>query len=970
MLEIRKIKKEYRSGSNKVTALDDVSVNFRDNEFVAILGPSGSGKTTLLNIIGGLDRYDSGELRINGRSTKKYSDKDWDAYRNHSVGFVFQSYNLIPHQSVLSNVELALTLSGVSPDERRRRAIEVLEKVGLGDQLNKKPNQMSGGQMQRVAIARALVNDPEILLADEPTGALDSKTSVQIMELIQEIAKDRLVIMVTHNPKLAKAYANRIIRIRDGKIRKDTNPCHEKAPKAESDKSEKEKHTSMSLKTALGLSFNNLLTKKGRTLLTSFAGSIGIIGIALILALSSGMQAYIDGIEKDTLSSYPLTIQTESFDLSSFLSSSGSQKYKEHSNDKVYSKPTLQDSVSSFNTQMQKNDLKKFKNFLQLNEEIATLCTDIKYGYDIDMQIFKSDTSNGVYQVRPNYVFADMGVTDADIWEELIGDANLLDKQYDILAGAWPQKYDELVLFVDENNEISDLTLYALGLADISELEASSSSAQESEEEIELEGFEYSEFLNLTFKYVPSTAFYQNDGKKWVDRSDDESYMTAIVNAAPELKIVGVARPKEEAQSTVDGGTIGYLSSLTDFALFQANNSKIVKAQKENPDVDVFTGLPFKSESKASNATGTSAFVSPKPEFSAKVGGMPQAEYTANSTDATVMTEDEIYQYVDENFSGEDAERMKELIRLTLKDIRTSTDRKKLMGYLDEATQGADISSADVYSMLQLMNKDMKLQLLSAVIVAVKSGEAPDLPTADEIKNNASSNNSSSASGGTASSNKGEVKPQYSDSTLEENLALLGAADVQTPTSIQIYPINFEAKERIVEIIEEYNQQQVEQGNDENVISYTDYVNLIMSSVTSIINIVTYALVAFVAISLIVSSIMIGIITYISVLERTKEIGILRSIGASKKDISRVFNSETIIVGLTSGIIGVAVTLVLTVPINAIIKALSGISGLASLPFVGAVALVGISVVLTVIAGLIPSRVAAKKDPVEALRSE
>lgn len=981
MLELRNLSKTYLSGINKVQALDNVSVNFRDNEFVAILGQSGSGKTTLLNIIGGLDRYDDGELLINSRSTKQYTDKDWDVYRNHSVGFVFQNYNLIPHQTVLANVELALTLSGVSKTERRKRAKKVLKKVGLADQLYKKPNQMSGGQMQRVAIARALVNDPDILLADEPTGALDSKTSVQIMELIRDISKDRLVIMVTHNPKLAKEYANRLVLIKDGKIRKDTNPYNpeeaEQAqpvePKKEKKlgKKEKKPKASMSFATALSLSFNNLLTKKGRTVLTSFAGSIGIIGIALILALSNGMQAFISSIEQDTLASYPLIIEKESFDISQLIGSMTENRVNaaEHGNDKIYKLPSLQGSVGNAAMQTRLNDLSQFKHFLQLNEEMYTLCTDIKYGYDVDFRVYKADTTGGVKQVRPNPDLADLGGMDAGIWDELIGNETLLGTQYDILAGAWPKNHNELVLFVDENNEISDLTFYALGLADVSELEnipeEPVTDENGNEVPVELEGYEYTEFLGLTFKVMPTALCYGKDGDKWVDKSEDSKYMKEIVDKAQELKIVGIARPKETAQSAVDGGTIGYMSSLTEYMLKATNDAPVVKAQKKDTKTDVFTGLPFVTEKDKKTAAATSVVSMPSVEFAAKTSALPEVTPVANE-DIPVMSEDEIYDFIDKNFEGEEKDKMNEFVRLMLKDIRTVSDRRKLMAMLDEVLAGSDADSATVYNYIQMMSKDMKLQLLSAIITAVESGGEIDVPTENEIKDTVDKNNQNTQK----PSEPEKEEPKFSDATYEENIETLGVSDLESPSTITIYPLNFEAKERVVEIIDEYNKQQTDEGKDENVISYTDYVSLIMSSVTQVIDLVTYALVAFVAISLVVSSIMIGIITYISVLERTKEIGILRSIGASKRDISRVFNCETIIVGLVSGVMGILLSLLLIIPINAIINAVANIPNLAQLPLYGGLTLIGISVVLTVIAGLIPARVAAKKDPVIALRSE
>lgn len=975
MLELKNISKTYSTGADKVAALNDVSVNFRDNEFVAILGASGSGKTTLLNIIGGLDRYDSGELIINGRSTKKYNDKDWDGYRNHSVGFVFQSYNLIPHQTVLSNVELALTLSGVSKAERRARAVEVLKRVGLGDQLNKKPSQMSGGQMQRVAIARALVNDPDILLADEPTGALDSKTSVQIMELIQEISKDRLVIMVTHNPKLAKTYANRLIRIKDGRIRKDSNPYEPEQmqvtpePQKTKGKRKKAPRTSMSFGTALSLSLNNLLTKKGRTLLTSFAGSIGIIGIALILSLSNGMQAFIDSFEKGALASYPITIESESIDFTALLGdfTKPDTGKVEHELDKVYKRPMLQNSVAGMSVKTQKNDLARFKQFLELNEQIGEFCTDIKYRYYVDLNIYKSDTSGGVYQVRPSEILDSVGGNQSDIWTELVGSEEILSSQYDILSGQWPKNYNELVLFVDENNEISDLAFYALGLSDIEELEEimnqdTTASETEKEETEPLEGFDYTEFLNLSFKIIPTTDYYQKNGKKWDDKREDAAYMKKIIDSAQEIKIVGIARPKATMQAPVTGGSVGYMSGLTEYILQKTNESAIVKEQKANPQVDVFTGLRFASQESSKNASATSAVSMPDVVFADNREALPTAKATAPTDELPQMTEAEIYDFIDKNLESPEKEEMKEFVGLMLKNIRSAEDKRKLMAYLEKLLDGTDSDPEQIYSYLQLMNKDMKLQLLSAIITAVESGEKVEIPDEEQLKNPAANKPNSSA--------KEEEKEQFSDSSLEENLFMLGASDLSTPSTIELYPLDFESKERIVSIIEEYNNHQKQEGTEQYMIAYTDYVNVIMSSVTQIIDIVTYALIAFVAISLIVSSIMIGIITYISVLERTKEIGILRSIGASKRDISRVFNSETIIVGFVSGAMGILASLLLLIPINAIINAVANIPNIAVMPFYGGIALIAISVVLTVIAGLFPSRVAAKKDPVNALRSE
>ena len=1028
MLELKGITKSYYAGNTTVRALREVSVNFRDNEFVAILGQSGSGKTTLLNVIGGLDRYERGNLIINGRSTADYNDKDWDGYRNHSVGFVFQSYNLITHQNVLSNVELALTLSGVSKAERRRRAKEVLEKVGLGEQLHKKPNQLSGGQMQRVAIARALINNPDILLADEPTGALDSQTSLQIMDLISEIAKDRLVIMVTHNPDLAEQYANRIIRLSDGEITDDSNPytdeeCEkdqENLPppkKRKKGRQSKEERTSMSFGTSLGLSFNNLLTKKGRTFLTSFAGSIGIIGIALILALSNGMQAYIDSIEKDTLSSYPLIIETESFDLETMLASwkdsqkTSKEEAPEREDNKIYRKDQLADAASSISLKTSTNDLAQFKKFLEGNEEIKKLTTDIKYGYNVDPLIYKADTSSGVFCVNPSEVseaLGAMGSMGGRIWTELVGNEELLNSQYKLLEGHWPTASNELVLFVDKNNEISDYTLYSLGLEDISELEKALAEKQKEEESTtqaadkgkeeetsapaddETQSYEYSEFLNLTFKLVPQSSLYQKNSKGvWEDKSEDEAAMKQIIDSGKELKIVAIARPDGKAEAAENSamsiaGTIGYRSELATEIVTANNESAIVKEQKAKPTIDVFTGLPFAEKKEESgvlpsfNMTGMAATEKPQVSFLAKTADAPRVTATAGSINmpdgVETMTEQEIYDYIDKNYTGDDKEERKELVRLVLKNIRSASERKKVIDALDQALEetgntNKDVTGEKIYAMLNMMDKDTKLQLITLLLRAAESGTTIEMP-ATITDNSGSKKNNSGSKKSSAKKEPVVEEPKFSDSTLEENLDILGSADPDTPGTISIYPIDFDAKEKIKTIIDEYNAQQRLEGNDQNVISYTDYVSLIMSNVTKIINVVTYLLIAFVAISLIVSSIMIGVITYISVLERTKEIGILRAIGASKKDISRVFRSETIIIGLVSGVLGIGVSFLLLIPINAIINALIEIDGLAVLPLYGVAALIAISVLLTVIAGLSPSKIAAKKDPVVALRTE
>ena len=868
MLQLKNITKKYLSGDNEVNALKGINLEFRESEFVSILGQSGSGKTTLLNIIGGLDRYTSGDLVINGKTTKEFKDKDWDTYRNHSVGFVFQSYNLIPHQTVLSNVELALTISGVSKEERKRRAKEALEKVGLGDQLNKKPNQMSGGQMQRVAIARALVNDPDILLADEPTGALDSQTSEQVMEILKEISKDRLIIMVTHNPNLAEKYSSRIIRLLDGNITDDTNPYHASEKDIEKAKNKKEKSGKASMKfgTAVRLSLNNLMTKKGRTFLTAFAGSIGIIGIALILSLSHGMQSYIDRVEEDTLSSYPITIQESTIDMSSMMESMmGSDEEVEHEDGKIYSREIVNEILETVSTKVQTNNLEAFKTFLESGEsDIKNYTNSIQYGYDLDLNIYNQDENGDIQQVNPSIVFNELGfgqmleaqqesssmfsggttLTSTDVWTELLDNQELLESQYDVLAGRWPTNYNEVVLIVDENNEISDYTLYSLGIKDISELSEAMDKIKNGEEletSSETESYSYDDILNYKFKVLLNTDYYKKVGNAWQDMSDDTEYMKQIVQNAEEISIVGIIKPNGETVTSSGAGLVGYNKDLKEYVINKINETEIVKEQKANPNVNVFTGIEF-------------------------------AEGSNNSFDFSQLSDE----------------------------------------------QKAYIATLSQEELAELMQ--------------------------------------------TYSSN--------ANATYDSNLTKLGVVDLNKPSTINLYPKDFDSKDMITNIISDYNNKQTQESKEENVINYTDIVGIMMSSVSTIIDVISYALIAFVGISLVVSSIMIGIITYISVLERTKEIGILRSIGASKKDVSRVFNAETLIVGLVAGLLGIGVTLLLNIPINIIINMLVGITGIAKLPVGGAIILVVISVVLTMVAGLIPARFAAKRDPVEALRSE
>ncbi|MBD5146971.1 MAG: ABC transporter ATP-binding protein/permease [Ruminococcus sp.] len=906
MLELNNIVKNYSVGGTDIRALRGVSVKFRENEFVSVLGPSGCGKTTLLNIIGGLDQYTSGDLIINGRSTKQYKDRDWDTYRNHSVGFVFQSYNLIPHQTVLSNVELALTLSGVSKAERRKRATEALEKVGLGDQLTKKPNQMSGGQMQRVAIARALVNEPDIILADEPTGALDSETSVQIMELLKEIAKDKLIIMVTHNPDLAEQYSTRIIRLLDGEVKSDSNPFD---GAAEAEEKSAGRKTSMSFFTAMALSLNNLMTKKGRTFMTAFAGSIGIIGIALIMSLSSGAQDYIDRVQEDTLSSYPLTIESTSIDMTTMMTTMMNMAQangEDFEEGKVYPQNVMTTMMEAMFAEIAANDLKTFKTFLESGEsDIQNLVSDIKYSYSTPLTIYKADTSDGPYRVNPTAVYDSMGLTQMSqmnqmyegsmmsgmftIWRELISKQEILDSQYEILAGHMPESSNEVVLIVNKYNQVTDYTLYSLGILDNSELTDAVQRTIEGEtvENINsMESIDFDQLLGLKFKLFVNTDYYAEEDGIWVDKSFDDDFMTKQIDNAEDIEIVGIIRPADSTAAANEIGSIGYKSELMTRLIGKVNDSDIVKAQKDDPDTDVFTGLPF-----------------------------------ANTVD-------------DDEEEETESEPEIEAPAMTMEDLQA------YLATLDPETQA--MMAEQIMGAQQMGMPDDQ--------IAAAFGEQLGLTAAIETDENGA--------------------PTVSRSTYEENLSIMGVSDLDNPSSINIYPIDFESKEFITDIIDDYNQRKTDAGEDDLCIQYTDIMGIMMSSVTTIINAISYILIAFVAISLVVSSIMIGIITYISVLERTKEIGILRAIGASKKDISRVFNAETLIIGFTSGALGIIVTLLLNIPINIIIEYLTDVKNLCSLPAVGGTALVVISMALTLIAGLIPSGVAAKKDPVAALRSE
>ena len=867
MLKLKNIKKTYVSGDEKVEALKGINIEFRKSEFVSILGQSGCGKTTLLNIIGGLDRYTSGDLIINGKSTKDFKDRDWDAYRNYSVGFVFQSYNLIGHQTVLSNVELALTISGVSRKERKQRAIKALEEVGLKEQIHKRPNQLSGGQMQRVAIARALVNNPDIILADEPTGALDTKTSVQVMEILKKISKDKLIIMVTHNPELAEKYSSRIIKILDGKITDDSDPIEHQ--KEEKQPDTKKRRTSMKFLTALRLSLNNLMTKKGRTILTSFAGSIGIIGIALILAISTGVQNYINKVEEDTLSSYPITIEESTVDMSSLMQSMSGENTDNAENkeeEKVYSADIMNDMITTLSNKKQNNNLKELKKYLDDGDnEITKNSNSIKYGYDLNINLYRANTDNEIVRVNPSTVMNAFGMgdmieaqnnsamssvfgssmmTNTDICFEMLDNQQLLESQYDLVKGNWPKQYNEVVLVLKEDGRIDDYTLYSLGLKDQSKLKDKWKAVENGEkldENQESTSYSYDDLLNLQFKLLLNLDYYQKQNGLWVNKEDDNNYLKEKINNAETVKVVGIIKQNEQsAISTSVTSGIGYTKQLKEYVVEKSNDAQIVKEQKENKDVNVFSGLKFPTDE-----------------------------------DTSTM----------ENLTAEQRMAMSKL------------------------------SSEEIAQMME-----------------------------------------------TYSANK--------DSSYEKNLQKLGAVDIDTPTSISIYPKDFEAKDKISDAIEEYNQKQRDEGKEENTISYTDIVGTMMKSVSQIINTISYVLIAFVAISLIVSSIMIGIITYISVLERTKEIGILRAIGASKKDISRVFNAETLIIGLISGLIGIGITVLLTLPINSMIYAVTGVKVVTAVPFKAGVVLVLISMFLTIIAGLIPAKIASKKDPVIALRTE
>ena len=1146
MLQIQHICKEYRTGNLVQKALDDVSLNLRDNEFVAILGPSGSGKTTLLNIIGGLDRYDSGDLIINGISTKKYKDRDWDSYRNHTIGFVFQSYNLIPHQTVLSNVELALTISGIGKEERRKRAIDALKKVGLGEQLHKRPSQMSGGQMQRVAIARALVNDSDILLADEPTGALDSDTSIQVMDLLKEVAKDRLVVMVTHNPELAEEYATRIVNLRDGKIRSDTDEYIVDEQTLKEPEHKNMGKSSMSFLTALALSFNNLKTKKARTLLTSFAGSIGIIGIALILALSNGVNGYIQSIEEETLSEYPLQIQSTGFDITSMMvgNTGTDDKSKDSSGKKNKDgQVKVMEMVTNMFSKMNTNDLKSLKKHLEKdNDALKSYTNAVEYDYDVDPQIYRED-SDGVRQVHPDKSFSSIGIgadsgansmmssmMSTNVFYRMPKNTSLYEKQYDVKAGRWPKKYNECVLVLSQDGGVSDFLLYTLGLRDQMELD-DMIKAFASEEEIKtpssLGTYTYKDILNKKFKLVNQADYYEYDSqyKVWKDKSDNAEYMKKLVADGEDIKIVGIVQPAEGSKATALNMGIGYPYSLMTHVAEEAKNSEIVKQQKASPDINVFTGEKF-GEDSGDNGLDMNSLFSVDEDALQKAFGMGDTDLAGslgNSLDfskavnlqdafkldvkvkpggmqkmavslmegyqAYAKTHPEAdYSHLGDNFSEylktDGAKQiMKKYFSKILKESgKVTITEEKVQKLLTDIMQGfekyvkdqgiGDISADqygtyfrqylqtaeakqiitdwvnDLYKDVDIEISEADLQAMAQELAAgylsyaqekgyadvTKIGEnfAAYLGTADgkqrlsnglsetldmkSLESQLSSGMNAymkQAMGAYAKSFGNALETQIgqnlqsvmtdamkidtdafakafqfnmteddltelmmsmsgtASATYDSNLQKLGYADFAKPSEIDIYPKDFESKEQVADYLDRYNKKMEKAGKDEQVISYTDVVGTLMSSVTDIVNTISYVLIAFVAISLVVSSIMIGVITYISVMERKKEIGILRAIGASKRNVSQVFNAETFIIGLCAGLIGIGLTLLLLLPGNMIIHTVADNSNVnAVLPVIPALVLIALSVVLTLLGGLIPSKKASKSDPVTALRTE
>ncbi len=1006
MLELKNIKKEYPAGDGAVQALKGISLQFRESEFVSILGPSGCGKTTMLNIIGGLDQYTSGDLLINGRSTKDFKDRDWDTYRNHSVGFVFQSYNLIPHQTVLQNVELALSLSGVSKSERRKRAKAALEKVGLGTQLNKKPSEMSGGQMQRVAIARAIVNDPDIILADEPTGALDTETSIQVMDILKEISKDRLIIMVTHNPDLAEQYSTRIIRVLDGVITGDSAPLsvgelqeEMKRAKEKREKDEKAKKPSMSFFTSFGLSLKNLISKKGRTALTAFAGSIGIIGIALIYAVSQGTTAYIDAVQEDTLSSYPLTLESQNLDLSSLMSSfiGAAESNEDHENDAVYQKAVIHDLVNALNnSEVNENDLRSFKKYIEneLNNEdgdpkLKEAISGVQYTYDLDMlvytknvdgEIIRSDSQKLMQELLAEHFGAGMAslmgsgessgamgnlsslasmspTSSFVLWQEMLpGDngrlvSSMIENQYDLVYGSWPTEYDEIVLIVDENNELDDMALYALGLKSKEDIDAVMEAAVNGNKlDSKSESWTYEEICDMEFRVILNSSCYTYDESTglYTDLRDTSAGLKYLYDNGISLKVSGIIKPNEDAVSTMLSGSIGYTNELTKYVIEESKKSAAISAQLEDPATDVFTGLPFKDDngsiSDADKEADFREYVSELSETEkasayVKIMSIPSQEQIDAAVEQTVgaMTREDIENMMAEAISQQ-----------------TGMGTDEIMEYT------SDMSDDDLFEMFEeLVAEQFKAQYAEQVSAQTAAMSTAQLAGALDMALPAYTTEQCAE--------YYDAVLEFSESSYESNLIELGYIDLDDPSSINLYSSSFENKDVIEDAIATYN----ETVDELSQISYTDYVGLMMSSITSIINAITYVLIAFVAVSLVVSSIMIGVITLISVQERTKEIGILRALGASKSNVSGMFNAETTIIGFSSGLVGVVITYILCVPINAILVNLTGINNLrAQLPIEVAAILVLISVLLTLISGIIPSRSAAKKDPVVALRTE
>ena len=1043
MLQLRNIRKAYTTGSFTQTALDDVSISFRDSEFVAILGPSGSGKTTLLNIIGGLDHYDTGDLVIDGISTKEYKDRDWDTFRNNRIGFVFQAYNLIPHQTILANVELALTLSGVSRAERRTRALDALRKVGLSDHVDKKPSQLSGGQMQRVAIARALINDPEILLADEPTGALDSKTSVQIMDLLTEIANDRLVIMVTHNPELAEQYATRIVNLADGVIRSDSDPF-DPAPEDMRASKKQVRRTSMSFLTALSLSWNNLLTKKGRTLMTAFAGSIGIIGIAAILSLANGVNSYIANVEEETLSEYPLSIENQGFDMTSLMTmgmgAQGSSSSSGNSQDAGQTGSSSGDAASGTVGESKmvtgmfgsigSNDLASLKEYLDNGDSgIDQYVNSIEYGYSITPQLFSSDTEDGARQVNPDKSFSSIGfgsgtstngimssMMSTNVFYEMPSDPDLYQDQYDVVAGTWPQNYSDVVLVLTPNGKVSDFMLYTMGLRDHSELD-DMVRAFANEEEVNAPDdymtLTYDQLMGVTFKLVAATDYYQYDSDYhvWKNKSDDADYMRDLVSSGEDVHICGIVKPKAGAKITSLQTGFYYTSDMVSHIIDEAADSQIVKDQLADSATNVFTGKSFVEEADAEGSSfdmsslftvdgnklqaafqidpdalsvdmssldlsGAASDLPAAPEMDPsefQVSGQPTINKEAAAALMAAVEKDYFAYYSEQVQQGKPAPSFNEYFA-TERAQKLISDA--LPGTIDTSEMQAEFAQK-IQAYLQATMSSYMNQVVSAMqtqmqaaMTQVMGQFSANMATAMHV------DESAFADAFQMNMDEKELTElmmslMSSETTsFDGNLNKLGYADYAKPASIDIYPKDFESKQSVIDILDGYNDKMKAEGEDDKAVSYTDIVGALMSSVTTIVNMISYVLVAFVAISLVVSSIMIGVITYISVLERKKEIGILRSIGASKGDIGRVFNAETVIVGLVAGLIGIGVTALGCIPANAIVYALFDVPNVAILPWQAAVILVAISVFLTFLSGLIPSSAASRKDPVEALRSE